>query len=50
MKMVEKLLFLAKGDKNTQKLEKEDLYINELIDETVKETYTFQRDKKVYKQ
>lgn len=36
--LVEKLLFLARGDKGTQKVEKEDFYINELIDEIVKET------------
>lgn len=36
--LIEKLLFLARGDKNTQKVEKENFYINELIDEIVKET------------
>jgi signal transduction histidine kinase len=36
--LIEKLLFLARGDKDTQKLEKEDFYINELIDEIIKET------------
>lgn len=36
--LVEKLLFLARGDKNTQKVEKNDFYLNELIDEIVKET------------
>lgn len=36
--LVEKLLFLARGDKDTQKLEKEDFLINELIDEIIKET------------
>jgi heavy metal sensor kinase len=36
--LVEKLLFLARGDKNTQKIEKEDFYLNELIDNIVKET------------
>jgi len=36
--LIEKLLFLARGDKNTQKIEKEKFYINELIDEIIKET------------
>lgn len=36
--LVENLLFLARGDKNTQKIEKEFFYINELIDEILKET------------
>jgi signal transduction histidine kinase len=36
--LIEKLLFLARGDKGTQKLEREDFYINGLIDEIIKET------------
>ncbi|KUO73124.1 MAG: hypothetical protein APF77_20415 [Clostridia bacterium BRH_c25] len=36
--LIEKLLFLARGDKDTQKLEKEDFHVNELIDEIIKET------------
>lgn len=36
--LIEKLLFLARSDKNTQKIEKEEFYINELIDEIIKET------------
>ena len=36
--LVEKLLFLARSDKNTQKLYKEEFYINELVDEIIKET------------
>lgn len=36
--LVEKLLFLARSDKNTQKVEKENFYINELVDEILKET------------
>ncbi len=36
--LVEKLLFLARGDKNTQKVEKKDFYLNELIDDIIKET------------
>ena len=36
--LIENLLFLARGDKELQKLQKEKFYINELIDEIVKET------------
>ncbi|AZV56655.1 HAMP domain-containing sensor histidine kinase [Clostridium sp. AWRP] len=36
--LIEKLLFLARGDKNTQKVEKENFMMNELIAEIVKET------------
>jgi len=36
--LIEKLLFLARGDKDTQRLEKESFYINELVDEIIKET------------
>lgn len=36
--LVEQLLFLARSDKNTQKVEKTDFYIDELIEEIVKET------------
>lgn len=36
--LVEKLLFLARSDKNTQKIYKEEFYINELITEIIKET------------
>lgn len=36
--LVEKLLFLARTDKNTQKIEKEEFPLNELIDEIVRET------------
>lgn len=36
--LVENLLFLARGDKNTQKVEKESFLINELIDDLIKET------------
>jgi len=36
--LIEQLLFLARGDKNTQKVEKTDFYIDELIDEIVRET------------
>lgn len=36
--LVEKLLFLARSDRNTQKIDKERFYINELVDEIIKET------------
>jgi signal transduction histidine kinase len=36
--LIENLLFLARGDKGAQKVEKEDFYINELIEEIVRET------------
>ncbi|QGU96201.1 HAMP domain-containing protein [Clostridium bovifaecis] len=36
--LVENLLFLARGDKNTQRFEKESFLINELIDDLIKET------------
>jgi signal transduction histidine kinase len=36
--LVEKLLFLARTDKNTQKLEKNEFPLNELIDEIARET------------
>ncbi|WP_337998926.1 histidine kinase dimerization/phospho-acceptor domain-containing protein [Desulforamulus reducens] len=36
--LIEKLLFLARGDKKTLKIEKELFSIHELIDEIIKET------------
>lgn len=36
--LIEKLLFLARSDKNLLNLQKEDFYINELIDEIIFET------------
>jgi signal transduction histidine kinase len=36
--LIENLLFLARGDKGAQKVEKEDFHINELMDEIVRET------------
>lgn len=36
--LVEKLLFLARADKKTQKVEKTQFYLDDLIDEVVKET------------
>ncbi len=37
-KLIESLLFLARGDKNTQIIEKEDFRLKDLIDEVLKET------------
>ncbi|MHC6180148.1 sensor histidine kinase [Clostridium sp. JNZ X4-2] len=42
--LVEKLLFLARGDKNTQKVEKENFMLNELIDDLIKETRLIDKD------
>jgi signal transduction histidine kinase len=36
--LIQNLLFLARGDKKTQKIEKQTFMLNELIDEIVKET------------
>lgn len=36
--LVEKLLFLARGDKNYQKIDKKQFLLNDLIDEVIKET------------
>jgi len=36
--LIEQLLFLARGDKNTQKVEKIEFYMDELIDDIIKET------------
>lgn len=36
--LVEKLLFLARSDKNTQTIYKEEFCVNELVDEIIKET------------
>lgn len=37
-KLIESLLFLARGDKNTQIIEKEDFRLKDLVDEILKET------------
>lgn len=42
--LVEKLLFLARGDKNAQRVEKEDFILSELIDELVRETKLIHKD------
>lgn len=36
--LVEKLLFLARGDSGTQRLEKEEFWLNEVIEEVIKES------------
>lgn len=36
--LVEKLLFLARGDSNIQRIEKKEFWLNELIDEVVRES------------
>jgi len=45
--LVEKLLFLARGDKNTQKVEKKDFYLNEMIEHIVKETQMIDNDHQI---
>lgn len=42
--LVEKLLFLARGDKNAQKVEKEDFILSELINELIRETKLVHKD------
>lgn len=41
--LVEKLLFLARGDKNTQKVDKQKFMLNEVIDEVLRETVMIDR-------
>ena len=43
--LIEKLLFIARGDSNTQKIEKKNLWINELIDEVVIESKLIAHDR-----
>ena len=45
--LVENLLFLARADKDTQKLEKSPFAMNELVDEVVKETRMIDTDHKI---
>ncbi|MGY0373257.1 ATP-binding protein [Clostridium sp. JNZ J1-5] len=45
--LIESLLFLARGDKHSQKVEKEEFYLNELIDEIVKETRLIDKKHKI---
>lgn len=46
--LVEKLLFLARGDSGTQLIEKKEFLLNELIDEVVKETKMIEEDHLIY--
>ena len=45
--LVEKLLFLARSDNNTQKMEIEQFYINELVEEIIKETKLIDLDHEI---
>jgi signal transduction histidine kinase len=45
--LVEQLLFLARGDKNTQKVEMEAFSLNELIDEVIKESRLIDNDHEI---
>jgi len=45
--LVEKLLFLARSDNNTQKLYKEEFSMNELIDEVIRETKLIDSNHKI---
>ncbi|WP_246578003.1 sensor histidine kinase [Clostridium psychrophilum] len=45
--LVEKLLFLARSDKNTQKICKEEFYVNILIDDIIKETKLIDTDHEI---
>jgi two-component system sensor histidine kinase ArlS len=45
--LVEKLLFLARSDNNTQKMEVEHFYINELVEEIIKETKLIDLDHEI---
>ncbi len=46
--LVESLLFLARGDKNTQSVTMDEFYLNELIDEIFKDTKVIDEDHKIY--
>ncbi|AKA67754.1 sensor histidine kinase [Clostridium scatologenes] len=46
--LVEKLLFLARGDSGTQVIEKKEFWLNELIDEVVKESKIIAQDRSIY--
>ena len=45
--LVEKLLFLARSDNNTQKMEVEQFYINEVVEEIIKETKLIDLDHEI---
>lgn len=46
--LVEKLLFLARGDKNTQKIEKSEFLLNQIIDEVIRETSMIDKTHHLY--
>lgn len=46
--LIEKLLFLARGDSGTQVIEKKEFWLNELIDEVVKESKIIVQDRNIY--
>ncbi|AQS58116.1 two-component sensor histidine kinase [Desulforamulus ferrireducens] len=48
--LVEKLLFLARGDKNRLQIEKKDILLPELIDEVIKETKLITKNKNIFSQ
>ncbi|MBV7271664.1 HAMP domain-containing histidine kinase [Clostridiaceae bacterium UIB06] len=45
--LIEKLLFLAKGDSGTQLVEKKEFWLNELIDEVVRESKLIEKNHKI---
>lgn len=45
--LVDKLLFLARGDKNTQPVNMEEFYINELIEEVLRDTKLIDKEHKI---
>lgn len=45
--LIEKLLFLARGDNGTQLIEKEKFYLNELIDEVIKESRIIEKNRTI---
>lgn len=46
--LIEKLLFLARGDSGTQVVEKKEFWLNELIDEVVEESKIIAQDRSIY--
>ncbi|PJI10492.1 MULTISPECIES: sensor histidine kinase [Clostridium] len=45
--LIEKLLFLARGDNDTQLIEKKEFYLNELIDEIVRESKIIEKNRTI---
>ncbi|NMM64888.1 HAMP domain-containing histidine kinase [Clostridium sp. P21] len=45
--LIEKLLFLARGDSDTQVIEKKEFWLNELIDEVVEESKIIAQDRSI---